>query len=323
MKKLFSIILLVVLLTAAFCSTAYADSGVGIEPGQTMQDFTVELTDGSSVTLSELLKDHDVVVLNFFASWCKPCAREFPEMEEFYEANSDRMVIVALSGEVNDTMELIAAYKESHGLSFPMGLKNEELSYLQTVNFPTTVIIDRNGKVGLVKVGAFVDKAEFEEKVNYFLAADYSGKPMKSERAFNLMKYVEGAILVGSLLMVVGRWGLFRKAGKKGWHSLIPVLNAYDEYSAVWKGWIGILATLCLPLGILCNVAGLPDFIAPILYAAGFVLGIPESIKLAKAFGKSKFVGVLMAIPGIKEISRVVLGLSKAKFRAPAEEAAA
>ena len=56
-------------------------------------------------------------------------------------------------------------------------------------------------------------------------------------------------------------------------------------------------------------------FIAPILYAAGFVLGIPESIKLAKAFGKSTFVGVLMAIPGIKEISRLILGVSKAKYQ--------
>ena len=49
--------------------------------------------------------------------------------------------------------------------------------------------------------------------------------------------------------------------------------------------------------------------------AAGFVLGIPESIKLAKAFGKSTFVGVLMAIPGIKEISRLILGVSKAKYQ--------
>lgn len=321
MKKMISILLLVVLLTAALSVTAYADSGIGVESGQNMLDFTVDLTDGTTATLSELLKEKDLVVLNIFASWCKPCEREFPEMEEVYQANSDRMVILSLSGEPNDTMEIIAEYKESHGLSFPMGLTGDTLS-VKTASFPVTVFIDRNGMVGLVKVGAFVDKAEFESKVSYFLSPDYNGKPLKTEKAVNYMRYIEIAIPIAMLVLVIGRWGLFRKAGKKGWHSLIPLLNDYDEYSMVWKGWIGVFAALCFPLGILCNLAGLPYFIAPILYFAGFLLGIPESVKLAKAFGKSTFVGVLMAIPGIKEISRLILGLGKAKFQAPASDAA-
>ena len=322
MKKLISVLLLVVLLATALSITAYADSGIGVKPGQNMPAFTVDLTDGTTATLSELLKEKDLVVLNIFASWCKPCEREFPEMEEVYQANSDRMVILSLSGEPNDTMEIIADYKESHNLSFPMGLAGNALSYLTVPGFPTTIFIDRSGMVGLIKVGAFVDKAEFESKVGYFLSPDYSGKPLKTEQAVNYMHYVEIAIPIASLVLVIGRWGLFRKAGKKGWHSLIPLLNDYDEYSMVWKGWIGVFAALCFPLGILCNLAGLPYFIAPILYFAGFLLGIPESVKLAKAFGKSTFVGVLMAIPGIKEISRLILGLGKAKFQAPASDAA-
>ena len=322
MKKLISVLLLVVLLATALSITAYADSGIGVKPGQNMPAFTVDLTDGTTATLSELLKEKDLVVLNIFASWCKPCEREFPEMEEVYQANSDRMVILSLSGEPNDTMEIIADYKESHNLSFPMGLAGNALSYLTVPGFPTTIFIDRSGMVGLIKVGAFVDKAEFESKVGYFLSPDYSGKPLKTEQAVNYMHYVVIAIPIASLVLVIGRWGLFRKAGKKGWHSLIPLLNAYDEYSMVWKGWIGILATLCFPLGILCNIVGLPAFIAPILYAAGFVLGIPESIRLAKAFGKSTFVGVLMAIPWIKEVSRLFLGLGKAKFQAPVSDTA-
>ena len=253
MKKLISVLLLVVLLATALSITAYADSGIGVKPGQNMPAFTVDLTDGTTATLSELLKEKDLVVLNIFASWCKPCEREFPEMEEVYQANSDRMVILSLSGEPNDTMEIIADYKESHNLSFPMGLAGNALSYLTVPGFPTTIFIDRSGMVGLIKAGAFVDKAEFESKVGYFLSPDYSGKPLKTEQAVNYMHYVEIAIPIASLVLVIGRWGLFRKAGKKGWHSLIPLLNAYDEYSMVWKGWIGILATLCFPLGILCR----------------------------------------------------------------------
>ena len=72
MKKLISV-LLAVLLLAALCGIASADTGIGVEPGQQMPDFTVSLTDGSTATLSELLKEKDLVVLNIFASFCKPC----------------------------------------------------------------------------------------------------------------------------------------------------------------------------------------------------------------------------------------------------------
>ena len=149
MKKLISI-LLAVLLIAVLGATAYADAGVGVEPGEAMPDFTVSLTDGSTATLSELLKEKDLVVLNIFASWCGPCEREFPDMETVYQANSDRMVILSVSGDPNDTMEVISAYKDSHALSFPMGLAGDALDFITVPGFPTTIFIDRNSKVGFI-----------------------------------------------------------------------------------------------------------------------------------------------------------------------------
>ncbi len=72
MKRTIGILLAVLMLTALM-GTAYADSsGLGIEPGQAFPDFTVSLTDGTTATLSELLKEKDLVVLNVFASWCGP-----------------------------------------------------------------------------------------------------------------------------------------------------------------------------------------------------------------------------------------------------------
>ncbi len=323
MKKLFSILLLVVILTAALSISAYADSGIGIEPGQPMPDFTVTLTDGTTATLSELLKEKDLVVLNMFASWCGPCEHEFPDLDAVRMANSDRMEIVAVSFEPADTIETIAEYKESHALSIPMGIRGDALPTLSVANFPTTLFIDRNGTVGLVKVGAFTERADFESKVDYFLSPDYTGITLKTEKAFNLTGFVIRALLVGSLGTLIGRWGIFRKAGKKGWHSLIPVLNICKEYSLAWKGVFGLLSSLCVPAGLLCNMLGLPYFIAYILYAAPIAIGIPEGIRLAKAFGKGTVFGVLLGIPGFKQIGRIILGLGKAKFQAPETEAAA
>ena len=317
MKKMLSILLLVVLLTTALNITSYAETGIGVEPGQSMPDFTVPLTDGTTATLSELLKEKDLVVLNIFASWCKPCEREFPEMEEVYQANRDRMEIVSVSGYRDDTMEVISAYKDSHALSFPMGLAGDELSFITIPGYPTTIMIDHNGMVGLVKAGAFTDKEEFESKVNYFLSSDYDGKPLETEQVKSYSKYIYCGVIICAILLLIGRWGIFRKAGRKGWHALIPLLNIAEEYSTVWKGWLGIVAELCFPVGIFCNMHGLPVFIYYALLVLSFVIGILESIKLAKAFGKSTVVGLLMAIPVLGPIGRVILGLGKARFQAP------
>ena len=322
MKKLICI-LLALLLFASLGAAANADSGIGVEPGQPMPDFTVQLTDGTTATLSALLKEKDLVVLNIFASWCGPCEREFPEMEAVYQAHSDKMVIVSVSGDPNDTMDIISAYKDSHKLSFPMGLASEELYPLAGSGFPTTIFIDRSGNVGFIKVGAFASREEFEGKANTFLSADYDGKPLASEKAVNLMPYLLIFLVVSKLLLLIGRWCLLRKAGRPGWHALIPFLNSYKEYALCWNGWFGVLAELCFICAHIFNTTGtaaIPHFA---LLAVSILLGIPESLKLAKAFGQGKLVAVLMMIPGLKEISRLVLGVSKAKYAGAGSEAAA
>lgn len=312
--KLISIVM-VVLLVAALGINAFAESNIGVQPGQAMPDFTVSLTDGTTATLSDLLKEKDLVVLNIFASWCGPCEKEFPEMEEAYKANSEKMVIVSVSGDPNDTMETISAYKANHNLTFPMGLAGDGLSFLSVPGFPTTLFIDRNGNVGFIKVGAFVDKGEFEGKVSTFLSPDYDGKPLASEEAVSFTPYFMGASVLGILLLIVGRWLLFRKAGKKGWHSLIPFLNSFEEYSLCWNGWLGVLADVIAVAGFWI-ITPVPHYL---LMGAGLALGIVESVRLAKAFGKSTVLGVLMGLPVIRGIGRIVLGASKAAYTGAAK----
>jgi thiol-disulfide isomerase/thioredoxin len=123
---------------------------------QKAPDFTLELTDGSEAKLSELLQDNEVVVLNIFASWCGPCEKEFPEMEAVYEKYKDKMEIVAVSGDlVLDSMDDMIKYKEEHGLTFLVGMKNESIDSFTVGGFPTTYIIDRNGNVLDMKVDPF------------------------------------------------------------------------------------------------------------------------------------------------------------------------
>ena len=297
MKKLICI-LLALLLFASLGAAAYADSGIGVEPGQPMPDFTVQLTDGTTATLSALLKEKDLVVLNIFASWCGPCEREFPEMEAVYQAHSDKMVIVSVSGDPNDTMDIISAYKDSHKLSFPMGLASEELYPLAGSGFPTTIFIDRSGNVGFIKVGAFASREEFEGKANTFLSADYDGSTLPTEEAHSYILQILALIVGAMVLLVIGRWRLFVKAGMPGWYSLIPVLSTYKEFALGWKGWISILSIFCqigsfvvLFLGSHANWEIICSLVLIIVY---LVIRLLESVKLAKAFGKGIVTGILL-----------------------------
>ena len=216
MKKLFCLLLAVLLLVSLGCTAFAESSGLGVEPGQAMPDFTVTLTDGSTATLSELLAEKDLVVLNIFATWCGPCKLEFPEFEKTYEAHSDRMVILSLSGDPEDTMEMLADYKAEHGLSFPVGQAGDALDFLNATSFPTTLFITRNGNIGFIKVGAFVTEGDFEARVNTFLSADYDGTPFASEIAHSVFPYLVLLLLGSMLLTVISRWLLFRKAGQPG-----------------------------------------------------------------------------------------------------------
>ena len=144
--------------------------------GQEAPDFALPLTDGSEAKLSELLQDKEVVVLNIFASWCGPCKEEFPDMEKTYRKYSDKMEIVAVTGDPDDTMDDMAKYKEEHGLSFPVGVKNESIDSLEVGGFPTTYIIDRNGRIVYSQASAFRSGEDFEKVVTALMGDDYEGK---------------------------------------------------------------------------------------------------------------------------------------------------
>ena len=144
---------------------------------QKAPDFALPLTDGSEAKLSELLQDHEVVVLNIFASWCGPCEKEFPDMEKTYQKYKDKMEIVAVSGDlVLDEMEDMVKYKEEHNLSFLIGMKNESIDSLKVGGFPTTYIIDRNGRIVFSQSGAFLHEGDFEKVVTSLMGDDYEGK---------------------------------------------------------------------------------------------------------------------------------------------------
>ena len=171
MKKLIILILTVLML----CLGA-ASADTGFELGKPFMDFTAADTEGNTFILSEALKDHEAVLLNIWATWCGPCQSEFPDLEKAYQQYKDKVAFIALSYDDGDTNEKIAAFKEEHNLTFPMGRDEGSAlyNYVAQYGVPTTVVIDRFGNTGFLRLGSFNTAEEVGNVLDRYLGDDYT-----------------------------------------------------------------------------------------------------------------------------------------------------
>ena len=107
----------------------------------------------------------DVVVVNFWASWCVPCREEAPELEAFAERWSGRGVTL-LGVVYNDDAAKAANFRDRFGLTYPQGLDPGGRAAIDFGVFgvPETFVIDRHGTVMAKLLGA-VDAATLERVV--------------------------------------------------------------------------------------------------------------------------------------------------------------
>ena len=167
--------MILVLLALALCiGVASAENTSAL--GRPFPDFTVTDTDGTQFALSEMLKSHEAVLINIWASWCPPCEAEFPYLEEAYRLYGDRVAFIALSCEAADTVDVIGEYRAGHGITFPMGRDEEQAlsSYLMVTGIPTTVVVDRFGNAACMHVGSFRDSGEVSRVIEAFLGDSYT-----------------------------------------------------------------------------------------------------------------------------------------------------
>lgn len=173
MKKLFALLLTLALALAVPAALAEVNGLLG----KAMPDFTVTTVDGEDVTLSKLLTEKELVIVNIFTSWCPPCRYEFPELESVYERYKDRMEIVAVSHEPGDTQEVLRQYRDEMGLTFPVGhISGTGIDqFVPIQGYPTSLLINRDGVVGFFQLGAFNFDLQIEAVVNHFLDENYDG----------------------------------------------------------------------------------------------------------------------------------------------------
>lgn len=123
---------------------------VGIEPGDAPPNFRMALDDARAFYLSNLVGRP--VLLNFWATWCAPCRLEMPELIRAAQAN-DELVILAIN--VMEERAPVEAFVDDFQMPMPVVMDADgdlRNAYLVR-NMPTSVFIDRDGKIAAVWKG--------------------------------------------------------------------------------------------------------------------------------------------------------------------------
>ena len=145
------------LVFCVFAATSLASSGL---EGQAAPDFALKSSTGENLRLSEYRGD--VVMINFWATWCGPCRQEMPLLDELYN-RYQRVGFNLLGVNIDDDSRRAMQMVEELGVNFPVLFDaRKEVSELYKVNaMPVTVIVDRQGTVRYVHHGY---KPGYEDK---------------------------------------------------------------------------------------------------------------------------------------------------------------
>lgn len=135
-SKIIPLLLLLIVSTQAY----------SVEVGQTSPDFTLSSSSGLNTRLAE--QRGQVVMLNFWATWCNPCRVEMPHLQKLYSQYKD-IGFTIYGVNIDNNKVKAAKMAKDLGAKFPILFDNtQKVSKLYSIKaMPLTLLIDRDGKV--------------------------------------------------------------------------------------------------------------------------------------------------------------------------------
>lgn len=140
-----------------------------ITVGQNVPSFSLTTFEGQKYDTSSL--SGKVIVVNFWASWCKPCEQEAAELESAYQYYKPGGEVVFLGVDYVDTEPEALGFINKFGLTYANGpdMRTKISQMFRIQGVPETYVIDREGKLAFVKKGPFLSTAEIQSVIDQVL----------------------------------------------------------------------------------------------------------------------------------------------------------
>ena len=137
-------------LTVIFSAVVFSFPVIAGEIAGEAPDFTLQSREGGQVSLSELRGD--VVMINFWATWCPPCVAELPEIQSAYDKHGEDVVFLLITDQQAATVD---AFMDKHGYRLPVTYsRSAPPEIFSHRSIPTTYILSKEGKIVSRKTGA-------------------------------------------------------------------------------------------------------------------------------------------------------------------------
>ncbi len=158
---------LLLLLGVSLIRTQEGPIGVGDK----VPNLTLTTFDGELISFDDLAGK--VVVINFWASWCKTCEQEAAELEQAYQIYKDEGVVF-LGVDYVDTETEARAYLEKFGVTYPNGpdLGTRISQAFRIRGVPETYIIGPDGRLAAVKIGPYTSLEQIQSQIEAVLAGE-------------------------------------------------------------------------------------------------------------------------------------------------------
>jgi cytochrome c biogenesis protein CcmG, thiol:disulfide interchange protein DsbE len=141
---------------SALAGRATPAGGAGMDPErirQALKAHTLRTVEGRTLALNSLRGE--VVVVNFWASWCTPCRKELPRLDALHRSiagRGGRVLAVSIDQEARN----VGRFTKTHRLSLPVYHDGPDglARTLDLPHIPFTIVLDRDGSVALTTAGA-------------------------------------------------------------------------------------------------------------------------------------------------------------------------
>jgi cytochrome c biogenesis protein CcmG/thiol:disulfide interchange protein DsbE len=137
--------------------------------GRPVPEFTLTTFEGEQYSLAGL--KGKVVLINFWASWCKPCEQEAADLETAWKVYRSQGDVVFIGIAWTDTERNSLEYLDRFSITYPNGpdLGTRISQRFRTTGVPETYIIDRNGDLAYVKLSPFLSLEEIKMAIDPLL----------------------------------------------------------------------------------------------------------------------------------------------------------